>query len=244
MKRQQWHLTDPKIKGLKEITFIRSVTSYMSLNTAQMSSFFHPFWTWLKIKCTDSFITHTSGAADSHMVIQSCNLAPLSSCHCLLQELCSAFEVKEELYRELQNKGRQLLAATPEGPDSNTEQDLANLKDKWEAVQGKVAERKVCRLGLWRGGQTDTALNDSRLQVPARGRWHTLELWLCIWKPLIPVWIMNGVRTGCWQGHTGCGYAVDHSRRVAVWVSVEQQRSCLPCCHENSRQVHKINNSA
>ncbi|XP_076598907.1 dystonin isoform X6 [Chaetodon auriga] len=58
-------------------------------------------------------------------------------------ELCSAFEVKEVLYQELMNKGHQLLAVTPEGPDSNTEQDLANLKDKWEAVQGKVAERKV-----------------------------------------------------------------------------------------------------
>ncbi|CAJ1067501.1 dystonin isoform X13 [Xyrichtys novacula] len=58
-------------------------------------------------------------------------------------ELCSALEVKEELYQELMNKGQQLLAMTPEGPDSNTEQDLANLKDKWEAVQGKVAERKV-----------------------------------------------------------------------------------------------------
>ncbi|XP_078128911.1 dystonin isoform X4 [Sander vitreus] len=58
-------------------------------------------------------------------------------------ELCSAFEVKEELYQELMNKGQQLLAITPEGPDSNTEQDLANLKDKWEAVQGKVVERKV-----------------------------------------------------------------------------------------------------
>ncbi|XP_074531266.1 dystonin isoform X11 [Halichoeres trimaculatus] len=58
-------------------------------------------------------------------------------------ELCSAFEVKEELYQELMNKGQQLLAVTPEGPDSNMEQDLANLKDKWEAVKGKVDERKV-----------------------------------------------------------------------------------------------------
>lgn len=60
-----------------------------------------------------------------------------------MQELCAAFEAKEVLYQELLNKGRQLLAVTPEGPDSNTEQDLANLKDKWEAVQGKAAERKV-----------------------------------------------------------------------------------------------------
>ncbi|XP_041644812.1 dystonin isoform X11 [Cheilinus undulatus] len=58
-------------------------------------------------------------------------------------ELCSALEVKEELYQELMNKGQQLLAVTPEGPDSNMEQDLSNLKDKWESVQGKVAERKV-----------------------------------------------------------------------------------------------------
>lgn len=59
------------------------------------------------------------------------------------QELCSAFEAKEELYEELLNKGHQLLAMTPEGPDSNTEHDLTNLKEKWEAVQAKVTERKV-----------------------------------------------------------------------------------------------------
>ncbi|XP_061914261.1 dystonin isoform X3 [Entelurus aequoreus] len=58
-------------------------------------------------------------------------------------ELCSAFEVKEELYQELLAKGQQLLTLTPEGPDSNAEQDLANLKDKWEAAEAKVAERKV-----------------------------------------------------------------------------------------------------
>ncbi|XP_054655058.1 dystonin isoform X8 [Dunckerocampus dactyliophorus] len=58
-------------------------------------------------------------------------------------ELCSTFEVKDELYQKLLAKGQQLLALTPEGPDSNAEQDLANLKDKWEAAQAKVAERKV-----------------------------------------------------------------------------------------------------
>ncbi|XP_026209863.1 dystonin isoform X2 [Anabas testudineus] len=58
-------------------------------------------------------------------------------------ELCSALEAKEELYQELLNKGHQLPMMTPEGPDSNTEQDLTNLKEKWESVQGKVAERKV-----------------------------------------------------------------------------------------------------
>ncbi|MED6240981.1 hypothetical protein ATANTOWER_008669, partial [Ataeniobius toweri] len=58
-------------------------------------------------------------------------------------ELCSTFEAKGELYQELLNKGGQLLAMTPEGPDINTEQDLASLKEKWEAVQAKVAERKA-----------------------------------------------------------------------------------------------------
>lgn len=58
-------------------------------------------------------------------------------------------EAKEELYQELLNKGQQLLTVMPEGPDSNTEQDLANLKDKWESVRGKSAERKVCERGRW-----------------------------------------------------------------------------------------------
>ncbi|XP_077586324.1 dystonin isoform X15 [Stigmatopora nigra] len=55
-------------------------------------------------------------------------------------ELCSALEVKEELYQELMIKGQQLLTLTPEG---NTEQDLANLTEKWEATQAKVADRKA-----------------------------------------------------------------------------------------------------
>ncbi|XP_038152184.1 dystonin isoform X1 [Cyprinodon tularosa] len=58
-------------------------------------------------------------------------------------ELCSTFEAKGELYRKLLEKGGQLLAMTPEGPDINTEQDLSCLKEKWEAVQAKVAERKA-----------------------------------------------------------------------------------------------------
>uniref|UniRef100_A0AAZ3PN52 Dystonin n=1 Tax=Oncorhynchus tshawytscha TaxID=74940 RepID=A0AAZ3PN52_ONCTS len=58
-------------------------------------------------------------------------------------ELCSTMEAKEELYQQLMNKGQQLLTMTPSGQDSNTEQDLRNLQDKWESVQAKVAERKV-----------------------------------------------------------------------------------------------------
>lgn len=40
-------------------------------------------------------------------------------------------------------KGHQLLTVMPEGPDSSTEQDLANLKEKWDSVQAKMTERKV-----------------------------------------------------------------------------------------------------
>ncbi|KAL7877334.1 hypothetical protein SRHO_G00039770 [Serrasalmus rhombeus] len=57
-------------------------------------------------------------------------------------ELCSAMEAKEELYQQLLQRGQQLIALTPEGQDSTTEQDLRNLQEKWECVQAKVAERK------------------------------------------------------------------------------------------------------
>ncbi|KAG7462800.1 hypothetical protein MATL_G00188590 [Megalops atlanticus] len=57
-------------------------------------------------------------------------------------ELCSMFQAKEELYQSLMQRGQQLLAITPDGQDTNTEQDLKNLQEKWESVQAKVAERK------------------------------------------------------------------------------------------------------
>ncbi|XP_036402094.1 LOW QUALITY PROTEIN: dystonin [Megalops cyprinoides] len=57
-------------------------------------------------------------------------------------ELCSMFQVKEELYQSLMQRGQQLLAITPDGQDTNTEQDLKNLQEKWDSVQAKVAERK------------------------------------------------------------------------------------------------------
>ncbi|TSN48475.1 Dystonin [Bagarius yarrelli] len=58
-------------------------------------------------------------------------------------ELCSALEVKEELYQKLLHKGQQLMAMTPENQDNSTEQDLHNLQEKWECVKAKVAEKKV-----------------------------------------------------------------------------------------------------
>lgn len=35
---------------------------------------------------------------------------------------------------------------TPENQDSNTEQDLHNLQEKWECVQAKMADRKVSNM--------------------------------------------------------------------------------------------------
>ncbi|MGH0148400.1 UNVERIFIED_CONTAM: hypothetical protein FKN15_028993 [Acipenser sinensis] len=61
----------------------------------------------------------------------------------LLQELLNVFEAKEELYISLMQKGQQLITICPEGHDTNTEQDLKNLKEKWESVQTKMTERKV-----------------------------------------------------------------------------------------------------
>ncbi|XP_041108035.1 dystonin-like isoform X6 [Polyodon spathula] len=58
-------------------------------------------------------------------------------------ELLNVFEAKEELYTRLMQKGQQLITFCPEGHDTTTEQDLKNLKEKWESVQTKMTERKV-----------------------------------------------------------------------------------------------------
>ncbi|XP_052469935.1 dystonin isoform X2 [Carassius gibelio] len=58
-------------------------------------------------------------------------------------ELCSTLEAKEEIYKQLLDRGQQILTLTPEGQDSTTELDLHNLQEKWECVQAKVTERKV-----------------------------------------------------------------------------------------------------
>ncbi|XP_065586922.1 dystonin isoform X11 [Cyrtonyx montezumae] len=58
-------------------------------------------------------------------------------------ELCSAFEAKEETYKCLMQKGQQMLARCPESAETNVEQDINNLKEKWESVQTKLGERKT-----------------------------------------------------------------------------------------------------
>ncbi|NXJ64455.1 DYST protein, partial [Rostratula benghalensis] len=58
-------------------------------------------------------------------------------------ELCAAFEAKEETYKCLMQKGQQMLARCPESAETNIEQDINNLKEKWESVQTKLSERKT-----------------------------------------------------------------------------------------------------
>ncbi|XP_060091226.1 dystonin isoform X6 [Heteronotia binoei] len=58
-------------------------------------------------------------------------------------ELCSAFETKEETYKCLMHKGLQMLARCPESVETNVEQDINNLKEKWESVETKLSERKI-----------------------------------------------------------------------------------------------------
>ncbi|XP_008160196.2 dystonin isoform X1 [Eptesicus fuscus] len=58
-------------------------------------------------------------------------------------EICAAFDVKEETYKSLMQKGQQLLARCPESAETNIDQDINNLKEKWESVETKLNERKA-----------------------------------------------------------------------------------------------------
>ncbi|XP_070274459.1 dystonin isoform X17 [Myotis yumanensis] len=58
-------------------------------------------------------------------------------------EICAAFDVKEETYKSLMQKGQQLLARCPESAETNIDQDINNLKEKWESVETKLNERKT-----------------------------------------------------------------------------------------------------
>ncbi|XP_054990229.1 dystonin isoform X6 [Sorex araneus] len=58
-------------------------------------------------------------------------------------EICAAFDVKEETYRNLMEKGQQMLAKCPKSAETNIDQDINNLKEKWESVETKLTERKT-----------------------------------------------------------------------------------------------------
>ncbi|XP_029098350.1 dystonin isoform X16 [Monodon monoceros] len=58
-------------------------------------------------------------------------------------EICASFDVKEETYKSLMQKGQQMLARCPKSAETNIDQDINNLKEKWESVETKLNERKV-----------------------------------------------------------------------------------------------------
>ncbi|XP_045150782.1 dystonin isoform X3 [Echinops telfairi] len=58
-------------------------------------------------------------------------------------ELCAAFAIKEETYRSLMQKGQQMLARCPKSAETNIDQDIHHLKEKWELVEAKLSERKT-----------------------------------------------------------------------------------------------------
>uniref|UniRef100_A0A2R8ZLI7 Dystonin n=1 Tax=Pan paniscus TaxID=9597 RepID=A0A2R8ZLI7_PANPA len=58
-------------------------------------------------------------------------------------EVCAAFEAKEETYKSLMQKGQQMLARCPKSAETNIDQDINNLKEKWESVETKLNERKT-----------------------------------------------------------------------------------------------------
>ncbi|XP_029801130.1 dystonin isoform X5 [Suricata suricatta] len=57
-------------------------------------------------------------------------------------EICAAFDVKEETYKSLMQKGQQMLARCPKSAET-IDQDINNLKEKWESVETKLNERKT-----------------------------------------------------------------------------------------------------
>ncbi|MEE6476581.1 hypothetical protein FKM82_011128 [Ascaphus truei] len=58
-------------------------------------------------------------------------------------ELCAVFEAKEEVYKNIMLKGQHTVARCTESPETNIDQDINNLKEKWESVETKLSERKT-----------------------------------------------------------------------------------------------------
>lgn len=53
------------------------------------------------------------------------------------------FEVKEEVYKNIMLKSQQMLQKSSDDPEANMDQDINNLKEKWESVETKLSEQKV-----------------------------------------------------------------------------------------------------
>ncbi|XP_063775378.1 dystonin [Pseudophryne corroboree] len=58
-------------------------------------------------------------------------------------ELCALFDAKEHVYKSILLKSQQLMERCIDDPEANMDQDINNLKEKWESVETKLSERKV-----------------------------------------------------------------------------------------------------
>ncbi|XP_069462273.1 dystonin isoform X19 [Ambystoma mexicanum] len=58
-------------------------------------------------------------------------------------ELYADFEAKEEVYKSLMQKGQHLLARSTDPTETNVEQDVNSLQEKWESVETRLNERKT-----------------------------------------------------------------------------------------------------
>ncbi|XP_069582844.1 dystonin isoform X4 [Ranitomeya imitator] len=58
-------------------------------------------------------------------------------------ELCAAFEDKEHVYSSIMHKSQQMMQRCLDDPEANMDQDINNLKEKWELVESKLSERKL-----------------------------------------------------------------------------------------------------
>ncbi|KAM4042412.1 dystonin isoform 5-T5 [Anomaloglossus baeobatrachus] len=58
-------------------------------------------------------------------------------------DLCATFEDKEHVYNSIMHKSQQMMQRCLDEPEANMDQDINNLKDKWESVETKLSERKV-----------------------------------------------------------------------------------------------------
>ncbi|XP_075718080.1 dystonin isoform X4 [Rhinoderma darwinii] len=58
-------------------------------------------------------------------------------------ELCGAFEDKEHVYKAIMHKSQQMMQRYVDEPEANIDQDINNLKKKWDSVETKLSERKI-----------------------------------------------------------------------------------------------------
>ncbi|KAM9316059.1 dystonin [Gastrophryne carolinensis] len=58
-------------------------------------------------------------------------------------ELCAAFETKEEVYKSIMLKSQHMLQRNADDPEASMDQDINNLKEKWQSVETKISEQKT-----------------------------------------------------------------------------------------------------